>query len=70
MENEGYVTVGTGNYGLIEADAAFNMVLGDTVAVRLAGTYTVEYAGFTLMPVGFFDRNPALDVPPSKHCGR
>ena len=24
----------------------------------------VEYAGFPLMPVGFFDRNPALDVPP------
>ena len=28
----------------------------------------VEYAGFTLMPVGFFDCNPALDVPPSRHC--
>ena len=30
----------------------------------------VEYAGFTLQPFGFFDRNPALDVPPSKngHC--
>jgi primary-amine oxidase len=29
----------------------------------------VEYAGFTLMPYGFFDRNPALDVPPSPdHC--
>ena len=25
----------------------------------------VEYTGFTLMPFGFFDRNPALDVPPS-----
>ena len=24
----------------------------------------VEYTGFTLMPVGFFDRNPALDVAP------
>jgi primary-amine oxidase len=24
----------------------------------------VEYLGFTLKPVGFFDRNPALDVPP------
>jgi primary-amine oxidase len=29
----------------------------------------VEYCGFSLMPVGFFERNPALDVPPSKHCG-
>ena len=30
----------------------------------------VEYAGFTLKPAGFFDRNPALDVPPSHsdHC--
>jgi primary-amine oxidase len=27
----------------------------------------VEYIGFHLKPVGFFDRNPALDVPPSKH---
>ena len=24
-----------------------------------------EYLGFTLKPAGFFDRNPALDVPPS-----
>ncbi|WP_263252024.1 primary-amine oxidase [Saccharopolyspora rosea] len=24
----------------------------------------VDYCGFTLKPVGFFDRNPALDVPP------
>ena len=28
----------------------------------------VEYAGFTLHPAGFFDRNPALDVAPSKSC--
>jgi primary-amine oxidase len=30
----------------------------------------VEYCGFLLSPVGFFDRNPALDVPPSGngHC--
>jgi primary-amine oxidase len=32
----------------------------------------VEYADFTMMPEGFFDQNPALDVPPSHdgdHCG-
>jgi primary-amine oxidase len=30
----------------------------------------VEYTGFLVSPVGFFDRNPALDVPPShtEHC--
>ena len=32
----------------------------------------VEYTGFSLLPVGFFDRNPALDVPPTSngegHC--
>jgi len=30
----------------------------------------VEYSGFMLVPVGFFDSNPALDVPPSatSHC--
>ena len=29
----------------------------------------VEYCGFLLTPFGFFDRNPALDVPPNPaHC--
>ncbi|MQA35373.1 primary-amine oxidase [Modestobacter roseus] len=30
----------------------------------------VDYTGFRLKPVGFFDRNPTLDVPPnaSSHC--
>jgi primary-amine oxidase len=30
----------------------------------------VDYCGFTLKPVGFFDRNPTLDVPAStsRHC--
>ena len=30
----------------------------------------VEHCGFRLVPNGFFDRNPALDVPPpAGHCG-
>jgi primary-amine oxidase len=28
----------------------------------------VETTGFQLVPSGFFDRNPALDVPPPEHC--
>jgi primary-amine oxidase len=28
----------------------------------------VEYTGFVLSPFGFFDRNPALDVPPPTAC--
>lgn len=28
----------------------------------------VEIVGFTLKPAGFFDGNPALDVPPTEHC--
>src|SRR4029077_2541701 len=29
----------------------------------------VEYTGFALMPFGFFDRNPALDLPANDaHC--
>ena len=28
----------------------------------------VEYAGFMLMPAGFFDQSPALDVAPSSTC--
>ena len=27
----------------------------------------VEYCGFTLHPVGFFDRNPAINLPPEHH---
>jgi primary-amine oxidase len=29
----------------------------------------VTKIGFSLKPVGFFDRNPALDVPPSMTHG-
>jgi Cu2+-containing amine oxidase len=28
----------------------------------------VERTGFALIPVGFFDGNPALDVPPTGPC--
>jgi Cu2+-containing amine oxidase len=28
----------------------------------------VEKCGFHLLPAGFFDANPALDVAPPDHC--
>ena len=28
----------------------------------------VTHAGFQLKPEGFFDGNPALDVPATEHC--
>jgi primary-amine oxidase len=29
----------------------------------------VEYCGFHLVPLGFFERNPTLDLPPpADHC--
>jgi len=28
----------------------------------------VERTGFSLLPVGFFDRNPALNLPPPEAC--
>ena len=37
-----------------------------TLAMAL-GT-TLAAPGFQLRADGFFDRNPALDVPPAKHC--
>jgi primary-amine oxidase len=54
-------------------DAA-DVVLWHTVGVTHIGrpedwpVMPVECAGFTLKPWGFFDRNPALDVPTSEHC--
>ena len=39
MENAHYVSVGAGNFGLLETHAAFNAVLTDALAIRLAGTY-------------------------------
>ena len=40
------------------------------VAVELSYGPDFELTGFLLQPVGFFDRNPALDLPPpSTHCG-
>lgn len=39
LENQAYITVGAGNYSLIEAEGAVNVALSENVAIRLAGSY-------------------------------
>ena len=52
-------------------DVVLWYTLGSHHPVRLEDwpVMPVQYAGFMLQPVGFFDRNPALDVPPAHHHG-
>jgi primary-amine oxidase len=57
---------------LVERDVVLWYTFGVTHFVRPEDwpVMPVEYTGFLLSPFGFFDRNPALDVPPStaRHC--
>ena len=57
---------------LVDTDVVLWYTFGVTHFVRPEDwpVMPVEYAGFLLSPFGFFDRNPALDVPPSEpgHC--
>ena len=58
--------------GLVDADVVLWYTFGVTHLPRPEDwpVMPVEYTGFLLAPHGFFDRNPALDVPPSTtdHC--
>ena len=57
---------------LVDTDIVLWYTFGVTHFVRPEDwpVMPVEYAGFLLTPNGFFDRNPALDLPPSTngHC--
>jgi primary-amine oxidase len=56
---------------LVNTDVVLWHTFGTTHLVRPEEwpVMPVEYAGFHLKPVGFFDRNPSLDVPlPPGHC--
>ncbi len=57
MENAGTVTVGAGNYGLSDVEAAFNAVLSDVLAVRLAGTYAQQDGWLKNVTPGIDDGN-------------
>ncbi len=57
---------------LVDTDIVLWYTFGVTHFVRPEDwpVMPVEYAGFLLTPNGFFDRNPALDLPPNTngHC--
>ncbi|MFF5112870.1 primary-amine oxidase [Streptosporangium sp. NPDC000509] len=58
---------------VVDTDVVVWYTLGVTHVPRAEDwpVMPVERAGFHLLPVNFFDRNPALDVPPSeakRHC--
>ena len=61
-----------GNRSITETDVTVWHSFGLTHDVRLEDypVMPTEYAGFLLVPDGFFERNPAIDVPPSSsgHC--
>lgn len=62
--------------GLVDEDLVLWVTLGSNHVARPEDwpVMPVERVGFALKPVGFFDRNPALDVPPPElvnvngHC--
>ncbi len=70
-----------GGAGLIDYQANDRGIVDDDIVVWYAfgllhisrpedwPVMPVERIGFMLKPVGFFDRNPALDIPPSAHHG-
>ncbi|CAL9100079.1 unnamed protein product [Musa textilis] len=74
--NEGLATWVRKNRSLEETDIVLWYVFGVTHIPRLEDwpVMPVEHIGFMLMPHGFFNCSPAVDVPPSpneadKECG-
>jgi len=57
------------DHTLVETDLVVWYTLGSNHVVRPEDwpVMPVETVGFRLQPAGFFDGNPALDVPPSEH---
>ncbi len=55
---------------LVDADVVLWHTFGVTHVPRPEDwpVMPVERCGFRLSPAGFFDANPALDVPPPEHC--
>lgn len=55
-KTEGYLEASLGNFSSKSAQGAFNLPLGDTLAVRLAGTYRNRDSYYT--DIGAFDNHP------------
>lgn len=55
---------------LVDEDLVLWYSFGSHHVVRLEDwpVMPVQVLGFRIEPEGFFDSNPALDVPPSRHC--
>ena len=53
--------------GLVDSDVVLWHTFGTSHTARPEDwpIMPVDYVGFALKPIGFFDRNPALDVPPT-----
>jgi primary-amine oxidase len=68
--DEGLPAWTAGDRSLVDTDVVLWHTFGVTHVPRPEDwpVMPVEYCGFSLVPVGFFDRNPALDVPPPSHC--
>jgi primary-amine oxidase len=68
---EGLPAWTAGDRSLVDTDVVLWHTFGVTHVPRPEDwpVMPVEYCGFSLVPAGFFDRNPALDVPPPpSHC--
>lgn len=68
---QGLPAYAAGDRSVVDTDVTVWHTFGLTHDVRVEDypVMPTEYTGFLLVPDGFFDRNPALDVPPSpEHC--
>ena len=72
VDDAGLPTWTAADRSLVDTDLVAWYTFGVTHFVRPEDwpVMPVEYTGFVLSPFGFFDRNPALDLPPSAggHC--
>jgi primary-amine oxidase len=69
-EPQGLPEFAAGDEPLADADVVLWYTVGAHHIVRPEDwpVMPVSTVGFHLKPVGFFDGNPALDLPPSEHC--